>query len=978
MAGETSRPGMRRWIGLLPIAVFLVSSALLLYWWQDLTAAQGRSMQEHFELDALRVETKISERLAIYDETLRGVAGLFAASSEVTRQDFHRYVDALQLGRAYEEIQGIGFALRIPAHELADHVRSVRAEGFPGYGVKPEGTRDEYTSVLFLEPFNERNRRAFGRDGFAEPTRRAAMELARDLAAPAATRKVTLIQEGESAQPGILIFFPVYAGGRDPGTAELRRGALRGWVYSPLQVKDFLERVIGQELQNVRLEVFDGAEVDREPLLYDSRPEARTPPALSTVLNLPVNQVSWTLRFTAGAPYLAVIRSRSPAVEFGFMTVIAVLLTGLSVAAVASWRARQLAVDLSGSLRESEARWRTTFERAPVGIFTVDAEDNFLQVNRRYGEITGYTPEELLRMRRSDIVHPDDRAADAALVRRVRDREIEAGSPERRGLRKDGTTFWAEATFSLEPAAPGAPAGMIGVLDDITARHEAEARFREIAEQSLAGIIIMQDGRVVYANPIVAEMISRKAREIEGRPADWLREHIHPDDLPAVRAAAVEAGAEVAGTLRPVVYRVRTAAGTRTVQQTARQIQHLGRPAMLVMLVDITEREKVEEELRKAQRLESLGIVAGGIAHDFNNLLTAVFGQVELAKGHVDAGSTAARELEVALSALERARDLTRQLLTFASGGAPARKILPVPRLLEDAVKLGLGGSSLRPRFELEPDLPPVHADEGQMSQLLNNLLVNARQATTGAGEVVVRARRRTVRNGELPGLGAGDYVEISIQDRGHGISPETLPRVFDPFYTTRPTGTGLGLATSHSIARRHGGHIGIASKVGEGTTVIVLLPASDGAPSADSPPPAAAKPSRRLRVLLMDDEPMVLKVGAKHLGRLGLEVETAGDGAAAVEKFRRHRDEGRPFDLAVLDLTVSGGMGGAQALQSMREIDPDVLAIACSGYFDAAVMSSPGQFGFAGVLAKPYLAADLERVLETVAGKARTGTQGA
>ena len=342
------------------------------------------------------------------------------------------------------------------------------------------------------------------------------MELARDRAGPAATRRVTLVQDGESAQPGILIFFPVYAGGRDPGTEELRRAALRGWVYSPLQVKGFLERVLGQDLGNVRLEVFDGAGTVREQLLYDSRPGARAPPALSTTLKLPVNQVSWTLRFTAGAPYLAAIRQRSPAVEFGFMTLIAFLLTGLSAAAVASWRARQLAVDLSGSLRESEARWRTTFERAPVGIFTVDAEDRFLQVNERYGEITGYTADELLRMRRSDIVHPDDRAADAAVVRRVRDREIEVGSLERRGLRKDGTTFWAEATFSLEPAVPGAPAGMIGVLDDVTARHEAEDKFREIAERSLAGILIVQDGRIAYANPSRPRWSARAAEEVVG------------------------------------------------------------------------------------------------------------------------------------------------------------------------------------------------------------------------------------------------------------------------------------------------------------------------------------------------------------------------------------------------------------------------------------------------------------------------------
>jgi nitrogen-specific signal transduction histidine kinase/CheY-like chemotaxis protein len=398
---------------------------------------------------------------------------------------------------------------------------------------------------------------------------------------------------------------------------------------------------------------------------------------------------------------------------------------------------------------------------------------------------------------------------------------------------------------------------------------------------------------------------------------------------------------------------------------------------MLLMLLDVTQREKTEEELRKGQRLESLGVVAGGIAHDFNNLLTAVFGHVELAKEHAGPGSLAARELEVALSALERSRDLTRQLLTFSAGGAPARKILPVRRILEDAARLGLGGSSLRARVDAEADLPPVEADEGQMSQLLNNLFVNARQATSGAGEIVVRARRRTVREGEIPGLAPGEHVEISVQDRGHGIAPEVLPRVFDPFFTTRATGTGLGLATSYSIARRHGGHIGIDSRVGEGTTVTVLLPAAAGAPSAEAPPLPEARAKRTLRALLMDDEPMVLKVGARNLARLGLDVETAADGMEAVEKFRRNRSEGRPFDLVVLDLTVSGGMGGAQALQRLQEIDPDVVAIACSGYFDDAVMSAPGQFGFAGVLAKPYLTTDLERVIAAVAGRRKEGKRG-
>ena len=231
MSGLQLRPTERRWIGLVPVAVFLVSSALLLNWWGAITAAQGRAMQEHFELDARRVATKLSERFDAYDEILHGTAGLFAASDGVTRADFRRYVETLRLGKSYGEIQGIGFVLRIPPGGLAEHERRVREQGFPDYAVQPAGPRDEYTSVLYLEPFTERNRRAFGRDGLAEPIRRAAMEHARDSGSAATTSRVTLVQETEKdVQAGVLIFVPVYAGGGIPGTR--RRAAPRWWAGS--------------------------------------------------------------------------------------------------------------------------------------------------------------------------------------------------------------------------------------------------------------------------------------------------------------------------------------------------------------------------------------------------------------------------------------------------------------------------------------------------------------------------------------------------------------------------------------------------------------------------------------------------------------------------------------------------------------------------------------------------------------------------
>jgi PAS domain S-box-containing protein len=988
MAESTERPAEARWIGILPVAVFLVSSALMLLWWRDLASAQQRYVEDHFQADAGRVVSKTSERLEAYDQILRGAVGLFASSEEVTRAEFRRYVEKLQLGVAYRGIQGIGFSIWIPPDRLEEQVRKVRAEGFPDFSVRPPGPRQAYTSIIYLEPFSGRNLRAFGYDGFAEPTRRSAMEYARDRGEAATSAKVTLVQEDEAdVQPGVLTFFPIYENGPPPTTEASRRAALVGWVYTPLRMRDLMEGILGAEPRDIRLEIYDGPGIGAEHLLHDSRGGVATTESALFSLTVPlqVNQRTWTLRFTAGEPFLIAARQRSAGVEFAGMAIIVALLTGLSAALVASRRSSLRAIGLARSLQESESRHRIVLERAPVGIFTVGPDDHFLTVNSRYCEITGWSAEELRGMTRDDITHPEDRDMGEEITRQLRAGERVAGTIARRGIRKDGSVFWCEATLSREEAGPGMAGNLVGVLDDVTARHEAEEKFRVIAERSVAGIFIVQDDRIVYANPAVSELAGISVADFTGMTSEEARTHIFPEDLPDVRGQAIGAGEPVAGTAGPVTYRVvRPDGSIRRVEQLARPVQHLGGPAMLVTLLDVTERVKGEEEARRAQRLESLGLVAGGIAHDFNNLLTAVFGQVEMARGHLDPEAPAAHELEVALSALARSRDLTRQLLTFSTGGAPARKILSMGKLLEDAVKLGLGGSSLRARLEVSPDLPPVEADEGQMSQIIHNLLVNARQATPGAGEVLIRAGKRPLASGEAPPLPAGAYVQISIQDTGQGIPAHLLAKVFDPFFTTRSTGTGLGLTTSYSMARRHGGLLSIASTVGEGTTLTLLLPAAQGKvagqEAVSSPPaePVKSAPARRLRILLMDDEPLVLKVGAKQLRKLGMEVETAVTGEEAVEMYRRCIADGDPPDVVILDLTVPGGMGGAAALERLREIDPGVVAIACSGYFEEGVMADPGKFGFAGVLGKPYLTADLEQVLAAVtAGQSREVVRG-
>ena len=292
----------RRWIGLLPVAVFLVSSMLLAYWWSALAAAQGRAMQEHFEVDARRVETKLAERLESYEQVQRGMAGLFGASEHVSREEFRRYVESLQAGNTYGGLQATAFFQWIPPKELAAHEESVRAKGFPDYRVRPEGERDEYTSVVYIEPMEGKNLRAFGTDPFTEPTRRAAMALARDQGQVATTKRVVLAQEtGTDLQAGVIIVFPVYAG-LVPGNVEERRALLKGWVGISLRMNDFMQQLLAKDLPNVRLEIFDGNATGPENLLYDSGPGSTGPSGLSGLsfsIPLSLHQQAWTLKFTA-------------------------------------------------------------------------------------------------------------------------------------------------------------------------------------------------------------------------------------------------------------------------------------------------------------------------------------------------------------------------------------------------------------------------------------------------------------------------------------------------------------------------------------------------------------------------------------------------------------------------------------------------------------------------------------------------------
>lgn len=388
--------------------------------------------------------------------------------------------------------------------------------------------------------------------------------------------------------------------------------------------------------------------------------------------------------------------------------------------------------------------------------------------------------------------------------------------------------------------------------------------------------------------------------------------------------------------------------------------------ANLQLQQEMIRRKRMENEILNARKLESLGILAGGIAHDFNNLLTAILGNISFARSSGDTDNIPER-LEAAERACIRAQDLTRQLLTFSKGGAPVKKTISLAGLLKECVSFVLRGSNVRGEFDIPQDLWPVEADEGQLYQVMSNLVINADQAMPQGGMIKVSARNREIQKDNQLLLNAGSYVEISVGDSGVGIAEKDLQSIFDPFFSTKQKGKGLGLATSYSIIKNHGGRITVESLLGKGTTFQVYIPSSMAEAIEEKEQKSELHLSGTGRVLVMDDEDMIRKLTAACLGNIGYEVVTAADGAEAIKLFKEAREAGKPFDVVIMDLTVPGGMGGKEALKGMVEIDPGVKAIVSSGYSNDPIMASYREFGFSNSIAKPYKIVELYQVLHDV-----------
>ena len=386
---------------------------------------------------------------------------------------------------------------------------------------------------------------------------------------------------------------------------------------------------------------------------------------------------------------------------------------------------------------------------------------------------------------------------------------------------------------------------------------------------------------------------------------------------------------------------------------------------------DIRERRRLEDERSKVERLQSVGTLAGGIAHDFNNILMGLFGNIELAKDLLEPESHAYELLEEASRSMSRAVRLTKQLLVFSKGGDPQKdNKVDIATLVNDVAEFDLSGSNVKLCFSKDAQSHETAADRGQIEQVVSNIVINARQAMRAGGSVSISVENVEVKAKQVQHLAAGKYIRCSIRDEGTGISLATQKRIFEPYFTTKSMGSGLGLATAYSIIAKHGGTLEVQSQEGDGASFIFYLPItthfSNVVPEKESLElQTNANPARKLGgVLIMDDEVLICALLKKMLTLEGVHVETAENAKMAVTLYKQALAVKNPFACAILDLTITGGPGGAEVVQELRALDPELFAIASSGYTDSAIMSECRKHGFDTVIAKPYSRTEVLQLL--------------
>jgi PAS domain S-box-containing protein len=629
------------------------------------------------------------------------------------------------------------------------------------------------------------------------------------------------------------------------------------------------------------------------------------------------------------------------------------------------------------ALIEGEKKYRELIEALNEGIWEIDKESDTTFVNSRMAQMLGYSSEEMIGKNLFNFMDEQGKAiCEENLERR---KQGVSEQHEFEFLRKDGSRIITLMEGSPVFDADGNFAGGIAGVIDITERKLAEEKIkkneeyiRNILDTVDDGFIVVdRDYRIITANKAYCDQVSLPGDKVEGRHCYEVWHH--------TERPCFEEGVEcivrktfATGKSHTAVHKRVTKDGEVVFLETKAfpSMNESGNVASAIETTrNITEKYLLEAEQLKTQKLEAIGTLAGGIAHDFNNLLQGVFGYVSLAKMAVNRPEEVSQLLDQVENALALSVNLTNQLLTFAKGGKPVIKTTDLRPIIENASKFALSGSRCNYRLTMPDTLSHVDVDEGQITQIIHNIILNASEAMPEGGNIDISAANVDIpkeSSALLPD--GGRFIKVMISDAGIGIPKKHLSKVFDPYFTTKHKGSGLGLATSYSIVRNHGGAIEVLSEPEIGTAFHVYLQATEI--EKELPVHIHEKRTlRKCRVLVMDDEDRVIDIAEKMITVLGHDVEHAKDGEGAIEKYRQALAAGKPFDIVILDLTIKGGMGGEEAIKRLLEIDPNVKAIVSSGYSDNSVLANFQDYGFSAVLGKPYTLADMRKCLNALVG---------
>jgi len=643
-----------------------------------------------------------------------------------------------------------------------------------------------------------------------------------------------------------------------------------------------------------------------------------------------------------------------------------------------------VAVEQTVSRHRADRRFRllsNALKNIKDMVSITDINGTVLFINQAFIEDFGYSEEEIIGQPLSMI--NGGKYSIQKIYELITENPSEGWQGEVQQKRKDGATFPVFLSTSAIKTKRGEPRYFINVANDISER-QREAKALKVEKERLSTTLTSIDVAVITTDDSGKILIfNRAAEEITGWTSveaigklysEVYQKPMEKDNTPQVQKPVeyVLENGRACGSTTPTKI-INRMGNTKQVTQNATplKLENNDTVGALLTFRDVTLQQKMEEELQKSQKLESLGVLAGGIAHDFNNILTAILGNISMAKMHgKKAPEKTERFLQQAIKAAEQTRALTNQLLTFARGGNPIKENASIVDLIQESSDFVARGSGVRCKYNIDDRISVVAMDVGQISQVINNLIINAIQAMPKGGTIRIYVKNIAFSEDDSTRpnvLNPGDYVSIAIQDQGTGIPEDVLPKIFDPYFTTKEAGNGLGLASCYSIIRKHEGQIEVESTPNVGTTFTLYLPASQEQ-SID----AIEKEENTLvkgeaKILFMDDETYIRDIAGEMLTYLGFEVAFSANGDEAIKRYREAMDEGEQFDIVMLDITIPGGMGGKEAIKHLREINPNVKAIVASGYSKDPVMEKYQEYGFSGRILKPFGIKELNKAFKEI-----------